>query len=182
MDRKGFFAATVQGAVGCCALVLFDDAAAAQTQTQEDREETRVRVMAGCGRGCFRRFQFKQDIARLGGGSVEKLVVAYRKNFEVWREDKTVHVRYGAVTKACYCPAARYHPAKPNDLHSVPGPRIRRFLRRRWGDQSASKSPSRCGAEGRHATSSRMSADRRLRRTGSCRTSPAIRSYKKMYD
>ena len=42
---------------------------------------------------------------------------AYKKNFEVWREEGTVHVRYGAVNKQCYCPAARYHPVKPHDLH-----------------------------------------------------------------
>jgi hypothetical protein len=80
-------------------------------------EETKVRVMAGCGRGCFRRFQFQQDIARLGRGNVESLVQAYKKNFEVWQEGELVHVRYGAESKQCYCPAARYHPAKPHDVH-----------------------------------------------------------------
>lgn len=130
MDRKDF--------LGCCALALFQDSASAQTQSQADREKefvtnwltdlfdsmdaeldqnTKVRVMAGCGRGCFRRFQFKQDIARLGSGSVEKLVEAYKKNFNVWQEEDTVHIRYGAVSKGCYCPAARYHPARPNDMH-----------------------------------------------------------------
>ena len=133
MDRQAFL---------CCGLALFETAAVAQSPpaapSPADREqefvknwmadlfdsldaeldeETKVRVMAGCGRGCFRRFQFKQDIARLGSGSVEKLVEAYKKNFEVWRESDKVHIRYGAVGKRCYCPAAQYHPAKPSDMH-----------------------------------------------------------------
>ena len=138
MDRKDFLAASARSALGCCALALFDSPAPAQTTAEVDAEkqfvknwmedlfdamyaeldaETKVKVMAGCGRGCFRRFSFKQDIARLGSGSVEKLLEAYKKNFEVWREGSLVHVRYGPVNKQCYCPAARYHPAKPNDMH-----------------------------------------------------------------
>ncbi|MDX2153955.1 MAG: DUF6144 family protein [Bryobacteraceae bacterium] len=136
MDRKSFFASA---AAGCCGLALFPEAAQGQAAASaEDREkqfvknwmedlfdsldreldaETKVRVMAGCGRGCLRRFSFKQEIAKLGSGSVEKLVDAYRKNFEVWREEGAVHIRYGAVSKGCYCPAARYHPARANDMH-----------------------------------------------------------------
>ena len=127
MDRKGF--------ISCCALGLFESTAAAETgqKAQADREkefvtnwltdlfdaldaqldqDAKVRLMAACGRGCFRRFAFKQEIARLGSGSVDKLVDAYKKNFEVWREEGTVHIRYGAIGKRCYCPAAQYHPAK----------------------------------------------------------------------
>ena len=89
MDRKEFLANSVTGAVACCAFAIFNDTppAAAAEQTDADREKdfvknwmedlfdtvyqeldekTRVKLMAGCGRGCFRRFQFKQDIARLG--------------------------------------------------------------------------------------------------------------------
>jgi hypothetical protein len=140
MNRKEFFATSVRGAVGCCALALFegDAPATAAEQTEAEREKdfvknwmedlfdtmyqeldekTRVRLMAGCGRGCFRRFQFKQDIARLGKGNVDRLIEAYKKNFEVWRDGNLVHIRYGAVNKQCYCPAARYHPVKPRDMH-----------------------------------------------------------------
>lgn len=140
MDRKEFFATSVTGAMGCCALALFEGKGSAQavkpseadrekqfvmnwmadlfdTMEAELDEKTSVRLMAGCGRGCFRRYQFKQDIARLGKGSVESLVEAYQKNFEVWREGSLVHIRYGAVNKQCYCPAARYHPVKPHDMH-----------------------------------------------------------------
>ncbi len=137
MDRKEF----LKGAAGCCALVVLDAAAPAQTTAQPseaDRERefvknwmtdlfdtidaeldqaTKVRLMAGCGKGCFRRHSFKTDIARLGKGNLDNLLAAYKKNFEVWREGNQVHVRYGAEVKQCYCPAARYHPAKPNDLH-----------------------------------------------------------------
>ena len=142
MDRKEFFTASVKGTLGCCALALFGESAPAQTQAEKPPEKdpekeftknwmedlfdsmykeldepTRVKVMAGCGRGCFRRFQFKQDIAKQGTGSVDKLLEAYKKNFEVWRDGDLVHVRYGAVSKLCYCPAARYHPTRPNDMH-----------------------------------------------------------------
>jgi len=119
--------------LGCCALALFEEAPSAagrekqfvtnwltdlfETMEAELDEATRVKLMAGCGRGCFRRHAFKQDIARLGKGSVERLVTAYRKNFQVWQEPGRVHVRYGAVNRQCYCPAAKYHPVRPNDLH-----------------------------------------------------------------
>jgi hypothetical protein len=132
MNRKEF--------LGCCGLAVLSGAppARAADQSEADREKefvknwmedlfdtiyaeldekTRVKLMAGCGRGCFRRFDFKQEIARLGKGDVDRLVEAYKKNFEVWREGKLVHVRYGAENRQCYCPAARYHPAKPGDIH-----------------------------------------------------------------
>ena len=140
MNRKEFFSTSVKGAAGCCALALFGGAAPAPAadETEADREKnfvknwmedlvdtmyqqldekTRVELMAGCGRGCFRRFEFKQEIARLGKGNVDHLVDAYKHNFEAWREGNQVHIRYGAVSKVCYCPAARYHPAKPHDMH-----------------------------------------------------------------
>lgn len=133
MDRKEFLR------VGCCGLVaLAAMPSFAQKSSCDDHlifvrnfltdlmdtidtemdEETKVKIMSGCGRGCFRRFQFKQDIAAKGKGSVDKLVEALKANFEVWREGDKVHVRYGAVNKnGCYCPAANYRPGKPNDLH-----------------------------------------------------------------
>jgi hypothetical protein len=140
MDRKEFFTASVKGTLGCCALALFEEAASAQApaRSEADREKqfvtnwledlfdsmyaeldekTRVRVMAGCGRGCFRRHQFKQDIARLGKGNVDALIEAYKKNFEVWRDGALVHIRFGAINKQCYCPAARFHPVRPHDAH-----------------------------------------------------------------
>lgn len=80
-------------------------------------EPTRVKLLAGCGRGCFNRHTFKSDIAVKGKGDLNKLLEAYKTNFEVWQEGNTVHVRYGEVSQGCYCPAAKFRPAKPNDLH-----------------------------------------------------------------
>ena len=134
MDRKEFLQ-------GCCAIV-FLTSLTGNSQTTEspndanlkfiqnwvsDLMETldadfpeadKIKLMDGCGRGCFRRFQFKQDIAAKGKGSPEKLIEALKANFEVWREGSTVHIRYGAVnTNGCFCPAAKYRPGKPKDIH-----------------------------------------------------------------
>ncbi len=142
MDRKEF----IRG--GCCALVALaavpalagepasKDAAPAcddreskfiqnwlsdliETIDTEVDEQTKIKLMSGCGRGCYRRHQFKQDIAAKGKGSVDKLVDAYKANFECWREgEDKVHIRYGQVNSyGCYCPAAKYRASKPNDIH-----------------------------------------------------------------
>jgi hypothetical protein len=139
MNRKEF----VQRSLGCCALMAFlpESAEASpvpsgpaaddreqefvqnwltdlmETIEAELDEETRIRLVEGCGRGCFRRHQFKQDIAADGAGSVEKLIEVLHRNFEVWRADDGVHIRYGENSPGCYCPAARFRPGKPNDLH-----------------------------------------------------------------
>lgn len=142
MDRKQFFKESVKTGLGCCAFMILDQPAGAAVESSElqklqsekefiqnwlsdlletmDAEldrKTKIKLMEGCGRGCFRRFQFKQDIALQGKGSLEKLLEAYRKNFEVWQDGNLVHIRYGRVSSGCYCPAARYRPATPNDLH-----------------------------------------------------------------
>jgi hypothetical protein len=75
---------------------------------------TQLKLLQACGRGCYRRHQFKQDIAAAGKGDPEKLIAAYRKNFGIEREGDLVHIRYG---DHCFCPAARNRPARPNDLH-----------------------------------------------------------------
>ena len=80
-------------------------------------EPTRVKLLAGCGRGCFNRLKFKSDIAEKGKGDLDKLIEAYKQNFEAWKEGNTVHIRFGEVSPGCYCPAAKFRPAKPNDLH-----------------------------------------------------------------
>ncbi len=79
--------------------------------------ETQVKIVEGCGRGCFNRFQFKKDIANKADGELEKLIEAYSKNYEIWKEENTVHIRYGEISNGCYCPAAKYRIPKPNDLH-----------------------------------------------------------------
>jgi hypothetical protein len=80
-------------------------------------EKTRITLIEGCGRACFNRHQFKKDIALKGKGDLDKLIEAYKQNFEIWREGDRVHIRYGEVSPGCYCPAAKYRPAGPNDLH-----------------------------------------------------------------
>ncbi len=79
--------------------------------------DTRIRLIEACGRGCFNRFDLKQDIARRGQGSLEALMAAYQQNFEIWRDGDRVHIRYGETSPGCYCPAARFRPAQADDLH-----------------------------------------------------------------
>ncbi|TAM46824.1 MAG: hypothetical protein EPN53_12820 [Acidobacteria bacterium] len=76
-----------------------------------------VRLLEACGRGCYRRHAFKPEIARKGRGSLANLQRAYAESFESWVEDGALHIRYGKVSKGCYCPAARNRPARPHDLH-----------------------------------------------------------------
>ncbi len=80
-------------------------------------EKTSVRLLEACGRACYRRHTFKQEIAAKGKGGLAQLEAAYKENFEAWREGDVLHIRYGAVSKGCYCPAARRRTPRPNDLH-----------------------------------------------------------------
>ena len=80
-------------------------------------KETQIKLFEGCGRGCYNRFSFKQDIAAAGKGDLQKLVKAYKNNFEIWQEENLVHIRYGEKSPGCYCPAAKYRKAKSNDIH-----------------------------------------------------------------
>ncbi len=135
MNRKEFFAASAKAGLGCCAMAMVGPAGAEAAPDAEKQfikgwltdlfeamdaeldEETRVKVMAGAGKGCFRRHAFKTDIARDGKGDLDKLLAAMKRNFEVWREGDLVHIRFGKEVKQCFCPVARYHPALPHDMH-----------------------------------------------------------------
>lgn len=79
--------------------------------------DTQVKIVEGCGKQCFNRHQFKKDIAAKGAGDLDKLIEAYKQNFEIWKDGNEVHIRYGEVSKQCYCPAAKNRSPKPNDLH-----------------------------------------------------------------
>jgi len=79
--------------------------------------ETQVKIVEGCGRSCFNRWQFKKDIAETGKDDLEKLLQAYKSNFEAWREEDTVHIRFGETSTVCYCPAARYRTPTKDDIH-----------------------------------------------------------------
>jgi len=144
MNRKEFLQKSFQSGLGCCAFWALNrdtpasasPSPAEESQTQFEKEfvqnwlsdlldtmdtvldrETQVKLMEGCGRGCFRRFKLKQDIAQQGKGDLQKLIEAYKKNYEIWQEGNLVHIRYGEVSNRCYCPAANYRPAKPRDVH-----------------------------------------------------------------
>jgi hypothetical protein len=146
MNRKEFLQTSLKSGISCCAFFLLDSGETVasgdpdqtdplsrlkrekefveswlsdllDTMDAELDEKTRVKLIEGCGRGCFRRYQFKRDIAIQGRNNLAKLLEAYKKNFEVWQEGDQVHIRYGPVSNGCYCPAARYRPAKPKDLH-----------------------------------------------------------------
>ena len=102
MDRKEFLQ-------GCCAMVFLTSLTGnaetsespndanlkfiqnwvsdlMETLDSDFPEEQKIKLMDGCGRGCYRRFTWKQDIAAKGKGSPEKLIEALKANFEVWRE------------------------------------------------------------------------------------------------
>ena len=80
-------------------------------------EETYIKLIEGCGRGCYNRHQFKKDISIAAQGDLEKLLTAYKKNFEVWKEDDTVHIRYGEKSPGCYCPVLKNHAYITKGLH-----------------------------------------------------------------
>ncbi len=145
MDRKQFLRRALLQGGGCCAAVAWlgthglatgsarnQAAGSADPDKQfiqnwladlmeaidRDAEEpVKARLLGACGRACFERFEFKRNWVVAGRGDVEKLIAALKKNFEVWREGSLVHIRYGAVSKGCYCPAAKYRPPKPADIH-----------------------------------------------------------------
>lgn len=138
MDRKAFItgglaaigAAIAGGAAaeGDCAKLLEDERRSEEFVAHwlddlfaaidaEVERPTRVRLLEACGRACYRRHTFKQEIAKAGAGSLEKLAAAYAASFESWLEGGVLHIRYGKVSKGCYCPAARTRPARPDDVH-----------------------------------------------------------------
>ncbi len=146
MDRKQFLKDSLGMGLGSCALLALggSDPASLAGQAPADElarvkaqkefiqnwlqdlldtadtvldEESRKKLFEGCGRGCFRRHSFKVEIARAGKGDLDKLLEAYKKNFEAWREGDIVHIRFGEVSPGCYCPVARTQPVKPKDLH-----------------------------------------------------------------
>jgi hypothetical protein len=88
-----------------------------ESMEQQLDRETQEKIVGKCGVGCYNRHSFKQDIATNSHGDLEKLIENYSRNFEVWKDGATVHIRYGAVSSQCYCPAANYRTPKPNDIH-----------------------------------------------------------------
>ena len=91
MNRKEFLQKSFQSSLGCCAFWALNQdtpanaspCPAEDSQAQFEKEfvqnwlsdlldtmdtvldrEAQVKLMEGCGRGCFRRFKLKQDIAQ----------------------------------------------------------------------------------------------------------------------
>lgn len=87
------------------------------TMDTELDETSRVRLMEGCGRACYRRHAFKPAIAAASGGTLEGLVEAYHAMCEAWLEGSDLHVRFGEKVDRCYCPVLHDAPGRPNDLH-----------------------------------------------------------------
>jgi hypothetical protein len=145
MDRKEFLSKSIK--LGFCSSALFalNLDALAESSTDPDEKLERLKsekdfivnwltdlldtmdktlddpakaeLIAGCGRGCFNRHQFKKDIAAKGKGDIDKLLEAYKQNFEAWIDGKEFHIRFGETSDHCYCPVAQNIPAKPNDIH-----------------------------------------------------------------
>ena len=85
---------------------------------EELDEKTTVKLIEGCGRGCYQRHEFKRNLAKEGKGDLEKLLAAYRKIFgSVEREGNVVHIRFNSRQHGCYCPVLRERPSKINALH-----------------------------------------------------------------
>ena len=52
----------------------------------EPDEESGMKLFESCGKGCYNRHQFKQDIAAKGKDNLENLIKAYGQNFEIRKE------------------------------------------------------------------------------------------------
>lgn len=146
MDRKEFLHSSCAGGVCSAALIarsLGIAPAQAQTAQSEDIEtikaekefvehwtadlldsmadvldrDTQVKIVEGCGRACFNRFQFKQGIAAAGKGDVDKLIEAYNQYYDARREGNVVHLQYRGSENGCKCPAAKNRPSQPDDIH-----------------------------------------------------------------
>jgi len=88
------------------------------TMDKELDEKTAIKLIEGCGHGCYRRHEFKRDLAKEGKGDLEKLLAAYRKVFgRVDRQGDVVHIRFNSRQHGCYCPVLRDRPSKLNALH-----------------------------------------------------------------
>lgn len=78
---------------------------------------TQEKLLAGCGRGCFDRHSFKQEIAAKGKGNIDELLNAYHQFFEAWIEEDKFHIRFGETSSRCYCPVVQNIKPKINDIH-----------------------------------------------------------------
>ncbi len=76
---------------------------------------TQNALMGATGKGCYDRHPWKGEIARKSGGTLAGMVAAMQGVFEAWDDDGVLHIRFGEKVERCYCPAANFRPALPND-------------------------------------------------------------------
>lgn len=168
MNRKEFFARSAKAGLGCCALALLGPAAAetASDAASEEKqfvtnwltdlfaamqgeldEATKVKLMAACGQGCFRRHAFKTDIAKMGRAmsisywpltpriskSGARAMPSISAMGPRWRG---VIARRRAITRFC----------RTICIANAPGLPIKRFSKLRWRSRSKSSWWKVCGA------------------------------------
>jgi hypothetical protein len=88
------------------------------TMDKELDESTQIKLLEGCGHGCYRRHEFKREIARQGKGDLQKLMAAYRKVFgSVEKEGSELHIRFNSREHGCFCPVLKDKRSKLYALH-----------------------------------------------------------------
>lgn len=145
MDRKEFFEKTMKlGICSCGMLALNASGLSAVTGEGSDElekvtkerdfilhwltdlresmekhldKETKDKLLGDCGTGCFKRHKFKSDMPAKAEGNLDKLLAAYKENFEAWIDGKNFHIRYGEANKTCFCSVGRNLPNMANDIH-----------------------------------------------------------------
>jgi len=145
MDRKEFFEKTMKLGICSCGLLALNQTglSAAIGESSDDLEkvtkerdfilnwltdlresmdkhldeETKKKLFGDCGTGCFKRHKFKSDMPIKADGNLDKLLTAYKENFEAWIDGDVFHIRFGETNKFCYCPVGRNLKNLPNDPH-----------------------------------------------------------------
>lgn len=144
MNRKEFLRRSVQAGLGSSAIVTLEGKSAPpavqatpadelervrrekefiqnwltdllETASNELDASTQLKLIEGCGRGCYRRHSFKHDLVRDGKGNLENLMEALKRIAGpdgVWRDGGRVHLIYRSPDNSCYCPANRDPAAK----------------------------------------------------------------------
>ena len=167
MNRKEFFRSSLAASAcaGCFLLPVTSSLATGSTSPEDEKynqllkekefiqnwltdllntidenldEPSKSFLLAGCGRGCFNRHQFKKDIAEKGKGDLDKLIEAYKNNFEVWKEGNTILYISGMEKSRRDVIVRRPNFARQNltiCIANAPAPPIKPFSKLHWADQ-----------------------------------------------
>jgi hypothetical protein len=115
---------------------------------------TQEKLVAGCGVACFKRHSFKTDIANAGKGDLNRLIEAYKKNFEIWHNGNEIHIRYDEDSKQCYClQQITEHPNLMISIVSAHGTHIKQSLKQPLGKNSGLGYPRALEEGEKHAIS-----------------------------